>query len=118
MAITRYSLLERAGTRLAWLAMTPITGRTHQLRAHAAAIGHPIVGDGKYGGADAHPGGEIPRKLHLHARRIVIPHPRGGVFDISAPVPHHMRATWKVLGLDTEDLRDPFAKRSVARENE
>ncbi len=110
LAITRYALLERAGTRLAWLAMTPITGRTHQLRAHAAAIGHPIVGDGKYGGADAHPGGEIPRKLHLHARRIVIPHPRGGVFDIAAPLPHHMKGTWDLLGLDADDLRDPFGR--------
>jgi 23S rRNA pseudouridine955/2504/2580 synthase len=108
-AITRYAILERAGTRLAWLAMTPITGRTHQLRAHAAAIGHPIVGDGKYGGAEAHPGGEIPRKLHLHARRLTIPHPRGGAFDISAPLPEHMRKTWKLFGFDLEDDRDPFA---------
>jgi len=108
-AITRYAILERAGTRLSWLAMTPITGRTHQLRAHAAAMGHPIAGDGKYGGADAHPGGEIPRKLHLHARRIVIPHPQGGVFDIAAPLPQHMRKTWDLLGFDQEDTRDPFA---------
>ena len=108
-AITRYIVLEGAGTRLAWLAMMPVTGRTHQLRAHAAAIGHPIVGDGKYGGADAHPGGEIARKLHLHARRIVLPHPRGGMFDISAPLPQHMRQTWDVLDFDSEDDRDPFA---------
>ena len=109
-AVTRYCVLERAGTRLAWLAMTPITGRTHQLRAHAAAMGHSIVGDGKYGGAEAHPGGEIPRKLHLHARRIVIPHPRGGVLDIAAPLPQHMLKTWDVLGLDAADARDPFAQ--------
>jgi 23S rRNA pseudouridine955/2504/2580 synthase len=109
MAITRFAVLERAGTRLCWLAMMPVTGRTHQLRAHAAAIGHPVVGDGKYGGAEAHPGGEIARRLHLHARRIVIPHPRGGVFDISAPLPHHMRRAWRLLGLDPYDTRDPFA---------
>ena len=108
-AITRYAILERAGRRLCWLAMTPITGRTHQLRAHAAAIGHPIVGDGKYGGAEAHPGGEIPRKLHLHARRLTIPHPGGGAFDIAAPLPEHMRKTWKLFGFDLEDDRDPFA---------
>jgi 23S rRNA pseudouridine955/2504/2580 synthase len=111
-AVTRYALLERAGTRLALLAMTPITGRTHQLRAHAAAIGHPVVGDGKYGGADAHPGGEIPRKLHLHARRLTIAHPRGGVFCIAAPLPEHMRKTWAVLGFDPEDDRDPFANKA------
>jgi len=108
-AVTRYAILERAGRSLSWLAMTPITGRTHQLRAHAAAIGHPIVGDGKYGGAEAHPGGEIPRKLHLHARRLTIPHPRGGMFDISAPLPEHMRKTWKLFGFDRQDDRDPFA---------
>lgn len=109
-AMTRYAVLERAGTRLSWLAMAPITGRTHQLRAHAVAMGHPIVGDGKYAGAAAHPGGEIARKLHLHARRIVIPHPRGGVFDISAPLPQHMRKAWDVLDFDPEDERDPFAR--------
>ncbi len=108
-ALTRYAVLEAAGRVLSWLAMTPITGRTHQLRAHAAAIGHPIVGDGKYGGAEAHPGGEIPRKLHLHARRLTIPHPRGGVFDVSAPLPEHMLRTWDMLGFDPEDNRDPFA---------
>lgn len=108
-AISRYAVLEPAGRRLSWLAMTPITGRTHQLRAHAAAIGHPIVGDGKYGGADAHPGGEIPRKLHLHARRLTIPHPHGGVFDISASLPTHMLATWGVLDFDPEDDSNPFA---------
>ncbi len=109
-AITRYVVLERAGRQLSWLAMTPITGRTHQLRAHAAAIRHPIVGDGKYAGAEAHPGGEIPRQLHLHARRLTIPHPRGGVFDITAPLPQHMRKTWALFGFDPEDDRDPFAE--------
>jgi len=109
LASTRYAVLEPAGKRMAWLAMTPITGRTHQLRAHAAAIGHPLVGDGKYGGAQAHPGGEIPRKLHLHARRVVLPHPAGGMFDISAALPQHMRRTWDVLDFDPEDDRDPFA---------
>lgn len=109
-AITRYAVLERAGTRLAWLAMIPVTGRTHQLRAHAAAIGHPIVGDGKYGGADAHPAGEIARKLHLHARRIVIPHPRGGMFDISAPLPQHMEKAWRLFGFDPHETREPFTE--------
>jgi 23S rRNA pseudouridine955/2504/2580 synthase len=109
-AVTRYAVMERAGARLAWLAMMPVTGRTHQLRAHAAAIGHPIVGDGKYGGADAHPGGEIARKLHLHARRIVIPHPRGGVFDISAALPQHMKTAWGLFGFDADDGRQPFTE--------
>lgn len=109
-AVTRYTVLERAGTRLSWLAMAPVTGRTHQLRAHAAAMGHPVVGDGKYGGAEAHPGGEIARKLHLHARCLVIPHPRGGTFEITAPLPAHMQKAWALLGFDPDDERDPFAK--------
>lgn len=108
-AITRYAVMGRAGTRLSWLAMWPLTGRTHQLRAHAAAIGHPIVGDGKYGGAQAHPGGEIPRMLHLHARRIQMPHPEGGMLDVQAPLPEHMRRTWELLGFDADEQYDPFA---------
>ncbi|MGI9382884.1 MAG: RluA family pseudouridine synthase [Methyloligellaceae bacterium] len=107
-AMTRYQTIETAGRELTWVALEPVTGRTHQLRAHMAAIGHPIVGDGKYGGADAHPGGEIPRKLHLHARRMAVPEGRGRWFDVTAPLPEHMRATWDILGLDPELDLDPF----------
>jgi 23S rRNA pseudouridine955/2504/2580 synthase len=71
---TRYRLVERAGNRAAWVELQPLTGRTHQLRVHMAAIGHPIVGDGKYGGQDAYLTGSISRKLHLHARRLRIDH--------------------------------------------
>lgn len=83
--------------------MRPVTGRTHQLRAHAAHIGHPIVGDPKYFNVENWevPGG-IQNKLHLHARRIVIPHPSGrGVIDVSAPLPPHMQQSWNLLGFDT-----------------
>lgn len=107
-AVTRYHAIETAGRQLTWLALEPVTGRTHQLRAHMAAVGHPIVGDGKYGGAAAHPGGEIPRKLHLHCRRMRVPEGRGRWFDVTAPLPEHMRATWDVLGLDADLDVDPF----------
>ena len=107
-ACTRYALLEVAGRRLAWLALWPVTGRTHQLRAHMAALGHPVVGDGKYGGSDAHPGGDIPRLLHLHAHSIAIPHPSGGTLSVSAPLPEHMETSWRLLGLDAEAAADPF----------
>ena len=106
-AVTRYQTIETAGRELTWVALEPVTGRTHQLRAHMAAVGHPIVGDGKYGGAAAHPGGEIPRKLHLHARRMRVPEGRGRWFDVTAPLPDHMRATWEVLGLDPDLDIDP-----------
>lgn len=101
-ARTIYETLEQAGGRLAWLALQPVTGRTHQIRAHCAALGHAIVGDGKYGGAPAHPGQPIARQLHLHARALRLPHPRRGTIDVQAPLPPHMAGTWRFLDLDTE----------------
>jgi 23S rRNA pseudouridine955/2504/2580 synthase len=101
-AVSLYSVVENAGGKLAWLTMRPVTGRTHQLRAHAAHIGHPIIGDPKYFSAEdewTFPGG-IQNKLHLHALRIVIPHPAGGTLDISAPLPLHMQQSWNLLGFD------------------
>ena len=87
-----------------------MTGRTHQLRAHRAAIGTPILGDGKYGGASAHPPG-IPdaRQLHLHARAISFPHPKGRRIAVTAPLPQHMRETLAFFGFGEGDERDPFA---------
>ena len=101
-AVSLYSVVETAGQKLAWLSMRPVTGRTHQLRAHAAHIGHPIIGDPKYFEAEENwdfPGG-IQKKLHLHARRIVIPHPKGGTIDVTAPLPPHMEQSWNLLGFD------------------
>lgn len=101
-AVSLYSVVDQAGGKLAWLTMRPVTGRTHQLRAHAAHIGHPIIGDPKYFTAEDEwifPGG-IQNKLHLHARRIVLPHPAGGTLDVSAPLPPHMQQSWNLLGFD------------------
>ena len=102
-AISLYSVVETAGQKLAWLSMRPVTGRMHQLRAHAAHIGHPMIGDPKYFTAEESwdfPGG-IQKKLHLHARRIVIPHPaNGGTIDVTAPLPPHMQQSWNLLGFD------------------
>jgi 23S rRNA pseudouridine955/2504/2580 synthase len=101
-AVSLYSVVDQAGQKLAWLSMRPVTGRTHQLRAHAAHIGHPIIGDPKYFEAEENwdfPGG-LQQKLHLHARRIVIPHPDGGTIDVSAPLPPHMQQSWNLLGFD------------------
>ena len=118
-ATTDYAVLERLGSRAAWVALVPITGRTHQLRAHMAEMGHPIVGDGKYGGSGqenlgdgwgAQLGGDISRKLHLHARRISFEHPiTGKPITIEAPLPPHMARSWATLGWRETDVpADPF----------
>lgn len=100
-AKTDYQVIENAGRKASWLMLQPQTGRTHQLRVHCAAIGTPIVGDGKYGGADSRiegvPGSD---KLHLHARSISLPHPRGGTLTVTAPLPPQMAETWQFLGFD------------------
>jgi 23S rRNA pseudouridine955/2504/2580 synthase len=98
-AVTQYAVIDKAGQVASWLSLQPTTGRQHQLRAHAAHIGTPIFGDNKYGGDEGLPEG-ITNRLHLHARRIVFPHPRGGTIDISAPLSEHMLKTFEMLGFD------------------
>ncbi len=102
-ARSRYRVIERAGNRAAWVELQPFTGRTHQLRVHMAAIGHPIVGDGKYGGPEAFLTGGISRKMHLHARRIRVDHPDGGKIDIRAPLPTHFSESLATLGFEQAD---------------
>jgi 23S rRNA pseudouridine955/2504/2580 synthase len=100
-AVTYYAVIDTAARELAWLSLKPVTGRTHQLRAHMAHIGHPIVGDPKYFTKENWqlPGG-LQNRLHLLARRIVVPHPRGGTLDATAPLPPHMLQSWNLLGFD------------------
>lgn len=107
-AVTLYRTVDTAGRRAAWLAMAPLTGRTHQLRVHAAAMGTPIVGDGKYGAQEAYLTGGISRKLHLHARAIRLAHPDGGMLEVKAPMPAHMVATWDFLGFEIERAADEW----------
>jgi 23S rRNA pseudouridine955/2504/2580 synthase len=99
-AKTRWRLIDRAGNRAAWVELQPLTGRTHQLRAHMAALGHPIVGDAKYGGSEAFLTGGISRKLHLHARRIRIDAPDGGKIDVGAELPAHFAESLTMLGFN------------------
>jgi 23S rRNA pseudouridine955/2504/2580 synthase len=101
-ATTHYAVIDRVAHKAAWVSLKPVTGRQHQLRAHMALIGHPIVGDNKYEGDKALADSGIEAKLHLHARRLLIPHPVTGEtkIDVTAPLPDHMRRTWELLGLD------------------
>jgi len=101
-AVTYYAVIETAASKLAWLSLKPVTGRTHQLRVQLAHIDHPIVGDPKYFSIENWelPGG-MQNRLHLLARRIVVPHPRGGAIDVTAPLPPHMQQSFNLLGFDT-----------------
>jgi 23S rRNA pseudouridine955/2504/2580 synthase len=117
--VTEYAVIEAVAKRAAWVALNPVTGRTHQLRAHMAELGHPIAGDGKYGGSGqdnmgdgwgAQLGGEVSRKLHLHARSLSLRHPvTGKPLQIEAPLPEHMARTWKLFQwVPAEAPEDPF----------
>jgi 23S rRNA pseudouridine955/2504/2580 synthase len=108
-AVTDYSTLDVVRRRAAWLEMKPLTGRTHQLRVHAAeALGCPILGDGKYGGQGAHME-DLPGLLHLHARALRLPHPAGGWLEVAAPPPAHMKETFAYFGFEAP--RTPKARR-------
>jgi 23S rRNA pseudouridine955/2504/2580 synthase len=107
-SLTYYAVVDHSAQKLAWLSLRPVTGRTHQLRVHTAEMGHPIVGDPKYFNVEnwEFPGG-IQKRLHLHARRIVMPLPSGAMLDVTAPLPQHMQQTWNLLGMDAAQY-DPI----------
>ena len=105
-AVSEYALVTKAGQNVSWLQLSPITGRTHQLRVHSDYLGHPIVGDPKYFSTenwDA-PGG-IQNRPQLHARRIVAPHPdgHGQKIYVTAPLPPHMVQSWNLFAFDESD---------------
>jgi len=122
-AKTVYRVVERAGNAAAWVELQPFTGRTHQLRVHMEAIGHPIVGDGKYGGQDAFLTGSISRKMHLHARRLIIDGPGGEKLDVTADLPDHFAQSMEQLGFDiasseADPVAQPPAERSRAEKKQ
>lgn len=109
-AVTWYRVVDNTLKKAAWLEMEPRTGRTHQLRAHCVVLGTPILGDGKYGGAEAFLSGTgVSRKLHLHARAIRMPHPRGGTLMVVAPLPEHMAKSFEFFGFHEGAAGKPFS---------
>ena len=109
-AVTWYRVVSAAHKKAAWLEMEPRTGRTHQLRAHCVLLGTPIQGDSLYGaGVAMLTGGGISKKLHLHARAIRLPHPRGGMLDSVAPLPGHMQSSFAAFGFEESEAGPPFA---------
>jgi 23S rRNA pseudouridine955/2504/2580 synthase len=108
-AVTLYAVMDAAAQRAALVTLMPLTGRTHQLRAHMAAIGTPILGDGKYGGRESFIAGfGLQKRLHLHACRLTIPKPSGGMLIVAAPLPDHMTAAVAAFGFDAWGEVDPF----------
>ncbi len=103
-AKTRFRTIDHAGKQVSWLELEPLTGRTHQLRVHCQLMGNPILGDGKYGERDSAVfEAGIAKKLHLHARALLIPRKKGPPIGITAPLPPHMQETWRILGFDSDD---------------
>lgn len=108
-AISDYAVITTAGRRAAWVALKPVTGRTHQLRLHMAEMDSSILGDEKYATRREVPQGVAPG-LHLHARAMIIPQVRGKPVTVIAPLPWHMKETFETLGfLESEAGPDPMA---------
>ncbi|WP_193188620.1 RluA family pseudouridine synthase [Nisaea sediminum] len=106
-AQTDYEVVEQLAKRVAWVALSPVTGRTHQLRVHMMERRTPIVGDGKYGGQEAFLVAEgLSRKLHLHAREVQVTRPNGHVLRVTAPLPEHMLKAWQFFGFDPDGGAD------------
>jgi 23S rRNA pseudouridine955/2504/2580 synthase len=108
-ATTHYAVMGTAANQYAWVALRPVTGRTHQLRAHLAHLGTPIIGDFKYGGEKAKGLGELEDRLHLHARSIDMAHPEGGRLRTTAPLSPHMVHAWRLFGFDVNSMAEPFS---------
>lgn len=106
-AVTQYVVLSEAAQRAAWVALRPVTGRTHQLRFHMAEMGHAVAGDPKYK-CDRPTPNDLTDALLLHARALRLPHPSGGELNVKAALPPHMKRAFDLLGFDEREARDPF----------
>ena len=113
-SVSDFATIDTAGRRVAWLALRPRTGRTHQLRVHCELLGTPILGDGKYGGRQAFIDGlPLVRKLHLHARSLEFKHPSGDKMFFEAPLSAEMGKTWQFFGFDIDSAAKVFTDRNI-----
>ena len=111
LATTLYQVMERSGAPFTWLELTPLTGRTHQIRVQTAEADFPIVGDPRYGRRETiSPNLTLGRGLHLHARELTIPHPEGGTLRVAAQLPAHMVQSWRAIGWDEPSPLPPQRK--------
>lgn len=116
-AETEFVTLSHAGREVAWMALWPHTGRTHQLRAHMLAMGHPILGDPKYR-TEASAALSEGLKLQLHARRLTLPHPSRGTLILEAPLSPEIRAGFARFGFDEHEAEpEPFGSRTNSRKH-
>ena len=106
-AVSLYRIADHLGKKVSWLELSPLTGRTHQLRVHCGVLNTPILGDYKYDPEQAEILPEGHTKMHLHARFISLPHPNGGMLTVNAPLPKHMKETFDFFGFDENDASDP-----------
>lgn len=106
-AVTQYAVISEAAQSAAWVALRPVTGRTHQLRYHMAEFGHAIAGDPKYK-SDRPTPNQLTQNLHLHARAIRLPHPSGGELNVIAKLAPHMKASFDLMGFDESEAKDPY----------
>jgi tRNA pseudouridine32 synthase/23S rRNA pseudouridine746 synthase len=113
-AVTKWQVMGRdPANALAWLALEPQTGRTHQLRVHCAEMGWPILGDNIYGSAPRS-GGPV---LHLHAREVVVPlYKNREPIKVAAPVPPHMRERLMQCGWPGEEPKATLAPNTASAE--
>jgi 23S rRNA pseudouridine955/2504/2580 synthase len=112
-ALTRYVVVTEAGQKASWVALRPVTGRTHQLRVHLAAMGHAILGDRKYT-CDREAPEDLDRRLCLHARRLEIPRDGRKPLVLTADLPRQTQKIFDTLGFFANEIDEAAVEEDLA----
>lgn len=112
-ALTRYTVVSDAGQKASWVALRPVTGRTHQLRVHLAAMGTAILGDRKYTCHRPAPE-DLGNRLCLHARRIEIPRPGQSPLVLTADLPPALAKVYDKLGFVMSEVDEDMIEDQLA----